>query len=317
MDINKLAALRELALRKTMTEVAKNLHLSPSAVSQQIAQLEEEVGIDLTERRGRGVELTIAGQRLVEYANRIFTELESARAEMSHLKKEVAGTLRVAAFPSVAAALMPATWSALTASHPMLQIQFDELEPEEAVTALRGWQTDVALVDDLNTPPGMLDANIGIIPLLEDVFNVVLPPQHPLAEKKKITFAELKEENWIIDTASMTYTDMLSEACRRSGFTPNIVAKCKGFEVTIALIRGGCGIAILPELRAKMDLEGALVKRVVPEIRRKIFVVYRKSEKKNPLIRAFLIALLTQSVILKQGSFNTESEHIIQTLLLE
>ena len=72
MDINKLAALRELALRKTMTEVAKKLHLSPSAVSQQIAQLEEEVGIDLIERRGRGVELTLAGERLVEHANRIF-----------------------------------------------------------------------------------------------------------------------------------------------------------------------------------------------------------------------------------------------------
>ncbi|MBS0883430.1 LysR family transcriptional regulator [Pantoea sp. JGM49] len=316
MDINKLAALRELAVRKTMTEVAKNLHLSPSAVSQQIAQLEEEVGIDLTERRGRGVELTIAGQRLVEHANRIFTELESARAEMSHLKKAVAGKIRVAAFPSVAAALMPATFGALKKSHPMLQIQFDELEPEESLTAIRGWQTDIALIDDLNTPEGLLDAGIGIIPLMEDLFHVVLPPQHPLADKKRITFAELKDENWVIDTASMTYTDMLTKACVKAGFMPNIVAKCKGFEVTIALVRGGCAIAILPELRAKMELEGALVRRVYPEIRRKIFVVYRKSEKKSPSVKAFLTALYEQSVILKCGSFGSESEAFIQHLLL-
>ncbi len=317
MDINKLAALRELALRKTMTEVAKKLHLSPSAVSQQIAQLEEEAGIDLIERRGRGVELTLAGERLVEHANRIFTQLESARAEMSYLKKEVAGKIRVAAFPSVAAAIMPSTFSSLSHLHQQLQIQFDEMEPEEALTALRGWQTDVALIDDLNTPPGLLDTNIAIIPLMEDVFNVVLPPAHWLSEKKKISFSELTNEKWVIDTASMTYTDMLSAACSKAGFLPNIIARCKGIEVTIELIREGCGIAILPELRARQNLEGVVVRRVYPEIRRKIFVVYRKSEKKNPLIRAFLIALCEQSVIFRTGYLSAESEEMIQLLIAD
>ncbi|QLO22085.1 LysR family transcriptional regulator [Klebsiella pneumoniae] len=317
MDINKLSALRELALRKTMTEVAKKLHLSPSAVSQQIAQLEEEVGIDLIERRGRGVELTLAGERLVVHANRIFTELESARAEMSYLKKEVAGKIRVAAFPSVAAAVMPSTFTALGKLHQQLQVQFDEMEPEEALTALRGWQTDVALIDDLNTPPGLLDANIAIIPLMEDVFNVVLPLQHVLAEKKKVTFSELSDEKWVIDTASMTYTDMLSAACSKSGFMPDIIARCKGFEVTVELIRGGCGIAILPELRARKNLEGVVVRRVYPEIRRKIFVVYRKSEKKNPLIKAFLTSLCEQSAIIRYGALNPEMEELVQQLILD
>lgn len=317
MDINKLAALRELALRKTMTEVAKKLHLSPSAVSQQIAQLEEEVGIDLIERRGRGVELTLAGERLVEHANRIFTELESARAEMSYLKKEVAGKVRVAAFPSVAAAVMPSTFSSLARLYQRLKIQFDEMEPEEALTALRGWQTDVALIDDLNTPPGLLDANIAIIPLMEDVFNVVLPMHHRLAEKKKVTFSELADEKWVIDTASITYTDMLSTACSKAGFMPDIIARCKGFEVTIELIRGGCGIAILPELRARHNLENVVVRRIHPEIRRKIFVVYRKSEKKNPLIRAFLTSLYEQSIFLRYGAFSPEAEELIQKLVLD
>lgn len=80
---------------------------------------------------------------------------------------------------------MPSTFTALGKLHQQLQVQFDEMEPEEALTALRGWQTDVALIDDLNTPPGLLDANIAIIPLMEDVFNVVLPLQHVLAEKRK------------------------------------------------------------------------------------------------------------------------------------
>ncbi len=80
MDINKLASLRELSFRKTITEVAKALHLSPSAVSQQIAQLEDELNINLIERSGRGVELTIAGKKLVEHSERIFAEIETAKS---------------------------------------------------------------------------------------------------------------------------------------------------------------------------------------------------------------------------------------------
>ena len=91
MDIAKLRALRELSIRKTMAAVAEALYVSPSAVSQQIALLEQEVGIDLIERRGRGVELTVAGRRLVERAERILVELESARADIAELKKVIAG----------------------------------------------------------------------------------------------------------------------------------------------------------------------------------------------------------------------------------
>lgn len=317
MDINKLAALRELSLRKTMIEVAKNLHLSPSAVSQQIAQLENEVGIQLIERRGRGVELTIAGERLVHHANRIFYELETARSEMQFLKKEVAGILRVAAFPSIAAALLPATFASLRSVHPQLQVNFEEMEPEEALTSIRGWQTDIALIDDLNTPPGLLDSNIALIPIMDDVFNVVLPQEHALASKKRITFSELSGEHWVMDTASMTYTDMLNAACKKAGYHPNIIARCKGVEVTLALIRGGYAIAILPELRTRHSPEGVSVRQVYPEIRRKIFVIYRKSEKKNPLIRAFLTSLCEHSVILKHGSFSPEAEELMHQLLVD
>ena len=106
MDLARLRALRELSIRKTMAAVAEALYVSPSAVSQQIALLEQEVGIALIERRGRGVELTPAGKQLVERAERILIELESARADIAELKKVIAGELRVAAFPSVASAVV-------------------------------------------------------------------------------------------------------------------------------------------------------------------------------------------------------------------
>ncbi|WP_095054761.1 LysR family transcriptional regulator [Pseudomonas sp. Irchel s3b2] len=288
MDIGRLRALRELSIRKTMAAVAEALHVSPSAVSQQISLLEQEVGIDLVERRGRGVNLTIAGRMLVERANRIFTELESARADMAELKEVVAGELRVAAFPSVAAAFIPKTIRALSATHPQLIVQFDEMEPEEGLNALRSWQTDVALIDDLNIPPGLLDPGIETIPLIEDVFNVMMSPNHRLAHMEEVTLGDLSDEHWVIDTASSTYTRVLTDACQNAGFTPNIIARCKGFEVTLSLIREGCAIAIFPELRASFDLQDARVCRLVPEIRRRISVAFRRGEKKSPALQAFI-----------------------------
>jgi DNA-binding transcriptional LysR family regulator len=295
MDLGRLRALRELALRKTMAAVAEALFVSPSAVSQQISLLEQEVGIKLIERRGRGVELTVAGQNLVRRADRIFSEIESARADIAELKQVISGELRVAAFPSVAAAIIPGTIRALSAEHPQLTIQFDEMEPEQSLAELRSWQTDVAIIDDLNVPAGALDPNIETVPLMEDVFNVMVGLGHRLAESPWATLEDLRAERWVIDTASSNYTRMLTEACQTAGFSPQIVARCNGFEVTVALIREGCAIAILPGLRASHDLEDVWVCRLKPEIRRKISLAFRKGEKRSPALQAFLTRVKAQA----------------------
>ena len=294
MDLARLRALRELSVRKTMAAVAEALLISPSAVSQQIALLEDEVGIALIERRGRGVNLTLAGQKLVERAERIIAEVESARADLAELKQVIAGELRVAAFPSVAAALIPATVYAILLLHPHLTILFDEMEPAESLPALRSWQTDIAIIDDLNVPTGALDPNVETIPLMDDVFNVMVSKDHPLAERSTVTLHELRDERWAIDTASDAYTRMLTEACQSAGFSPRIVARCKGFEVTIALIRKGCGISMLPGLRASYDLEDVWVCKVVPEIRRKISLAFRRGEKRSPALQAFITQIRSQ-----------------------
>lgn len=302
MDLSRLRALRELSFRRTMAAVAEALHVSPSAVSQQIALLEDEVGVALVERRGRGVHLTPAGRHLVERAERIFAEVESARAEIAELKKQIAGEIRVAAFPSVAAALIPATVRELLRLHPQLTVQFDEMEPAESLAALRSWQTDLAIIDDLNIPPGALDPNVETIPLMQDVFNVMVPKQHPLAGRSTVTLQELRDERWAIDTASETYTRMLAAACQATGFNPHIVARCRGFEVTVALIREGCGISMLPGLRASHHLQDVWVCQVVPEIRRRISLAFRKGEKRSPALQAFIQQIGTQATATRSAA---------------
>lgn len=295
MDLGRLRALRELSLRGTMIAVAQALNVSPSAVSQQISQLEHEAGIALTERRGRRVVLTAAGQGLARRAERVLAEIEAARADIAAMKAVVGGELRVAAFPSVAAALLPRTLRTLRARHPALSLRFAEMEPDESLAALRSWQADVALIDDLNVPEGALGANIETIPLMSDVFNAMVAPGHRLAGRPSVTLDELRTEAWVVDTASVHYTAMLTEACAAVGFAPDIIARCNGFEVVIAMIRENCGISILPGLRASHDLEDVWVARLRPGIRRQIFVAFRTSEGARPALRAFVEAVQAEA----------------------
>ncbi|GAK70665.1 putative LysR family transcriptional regulator [Agrobacterium rubi TR3 = NBRC 13261] len=200
-----------------MAAVAEALYVSQSAVSKQISLLEEELGISLIERTGRVVTMTLAGQRLVERPESIIREIESARADIAELRSTISGEVRVAAFPSVAATVIPTVARHLCENHPNLTIQFEEMEPAESMAALRSWQTDVAIIDDLYVPKDAIDPNFETIFLMEDVFNVMVSKGHKLAERPTVRLGEIKDDRWALDTLSDAYTRMITNACKAAG----------------------------------------------------------------------------------------------------
>lgn len=289
MNITRLLALHQLQLRKTMSAAAEALHLTPSAISQQISMLEEELGIDLIERRGRGVELTAPGQEMVKHAERIFEELQMAQANMDSLKKTVAGKLTVSSFPSAGTALIPATVKSLKAAHPQLAVYFRELEPEEAVTALRAWEIDVALVDDVIVPSALLDSNLEILSLLTDYFVMMLPESHPLAAQKKVSVEALRNEDWVIDAwAANYYTNVVIGECQKFGYVPNIVALCKDFNMASAFVKTGCAVFMVSGIRRLSHVEGVVFRPICPELKREIFIAFRKTERISPAVQAYI-----------------------------
>jgi DNA-binding transcriptional LysR family regulator len=288
MDLGRLRTLRELSIRKTMAAVSSALLLSPSAISQQIAQLEDEAGVPLVERRGRGVRLTAAGERLVAHAEKIIAVLEEAKTDLAELKRVVSGELRVAAFPSVAAALIPKAMEELQKQHPQLLLTIEELEPMDGLAALRAWQTDVALVDDLTVSPGIPEATIESVHILDDRLYVILPKSHWLASRNSTTIEDLRNERWAIDTASNAYSSVIVKACHAVGFDPVINGKCNGFEVVCSLIEAGCSVSILPGLMVRNHQERVCIKKLNPQIRRKISAAFRRGERRNPAIAALL-----------------------------
>lgn len=271
-----------------MASVANALLISPSAVSQQISLLEAEAGVELVERRGRGVALTPAGARLAEHAGRVVGILEEARTDLAELKRVVAGELRVAAFPSVAASLIPRTMMALQARYPALRTTFEELEPAEGLAALRAWQTDVAIVDDLTTTSVLASDGIVTVHLLDDALFVLMSATNPLSDRPFVTYADLRDERWALDTTSNDYSAVIVQSCREAGFEPVINGNCHGFEVVRALVAAGCSISVQPGLRVRDNAGGLCVKEIRPAVVRRISVAYRRGEMRNPGVKVLV-----------------------------
>lgn len=290
MDLTRLRSLRELARRGSIAAVAEALHLTPSAVSQQIGQLEEEAGVALTERRGRGLRLTAAGLLLARHADDVLAVLDTARSGLAALRGEVAGEVRLAAFPSAAAALLPRALQALRSSHPRLEPIVQELEPAEALAALASWQVDLAIVDDLALAAGT-HPRIVCAPLADDVLCALLPARHPLAGAKSIAIGELAAERWAMDSSSSAYGDFVTGLCRQAGFEPRINAHCRGFEMVASFVAAGCSVSVIPGLRRGRPLRGTAMVELRPRVRRQVVLAHRHEGRDHPALRAVMAAL--------------------------
>lgn len=288
MEVGRLKALLELARYGTMAAAAEALHLTPSAVSQQITQLEEDAGVQLTERIGRGVRLTPAGHALVTHAERVMVVLDEARSELAELRREIVGELRIAAFPSIASLVLPDAVKRLRLAYPRLEIGLEELEPIDAVAALRAWRTDIALIDDLSIKVGKDRENIELVPLAEDVLYVAVATDHPLSKRRSLSVADLRDETWAMESTWSTFGGFVIGLCRRAGFEPRINAKCRGSEMVEAMVASGCSVSVAPGLRVKRAPAGVAWIKLKPEVRRKIYVAYRRGERNHPTIKVFV-----------------------------
>lgn len=280
-----------------MAAVAESLLLSPSAISQQVSQLESEVGLDLIERRGRGVQLTEAGRRLVHHAEEIISVLEIARTDLAELRGTISGEVRVSAFPSIARAILPRAMAEVQRRFPAVNLIAEENEPIPALTALRGWQCDIAFFDDVSLPKGYALDRLEIFPVYEDELVVAMRPDHPLAQKTVVRLRDLAKEPWAIDTRPNTFSDFIFALCDKHGFQPNVVAHFDTNDVITAFIKQGCAITVLPRIRVSpMEIEDVVVRPLAPQLRRSIRFAVRIDDLRRPTVRAVVQVLQNTSV---------------------
>src|SRR3954454_7461441 len=180
LDVRRLRVLREVAAQGSFSSAAEALSYTQSAVSQQIAALEREAGSQLVERSARGVTLTDAGRALVSHADVILARLADAEEELHAIAGLRGGRLRVAAFPSACATLMPLAVARYRERHPGVDLSLAPADPPDGERLLRAGDVDLAL--SIETTFATPDAReIDRVLLLAAPMYVMLPREHRLA----------------------------------------------------------------------------------------------------------------------------------------
>ena len=189
LDVRRMRVLREVAAQGSFSAAAEALSFTQSAVSQHVAALERETGTQLVERGARGVRLTEAGRLLVSHADAILARIESAEDELAALAGLRGGRLRLISFQSGGATLAPRAVASFRERHPGVELSMIEAEPEESARRLRTGDADLALVYDYPAVPDMLPAELELVHLVDDPYEVLLPAGHALAERRRLSLA--------------------------------------------------------------------------------------------------------------------------------
>jgi DNA-binding transcriptional LysR family regulator len=248
LNPKRLAVFRELAQRGSFTAAGEALSYTQSAISQQISALERETGAILIERDRKRARLTEAGEILLAHTDAILGRMAHAQQELSAYVQARSGRLRLAAFESAGAALVPAAVESFHQRHPQVELNVVQMEPAEAATRLENRELDLALVYDLTSPTGALGDELELTYLFDDPYTAVISRQHRLAGRRRIELSELADDVWINTTERDLCHEIILSACRTAGFEPNVAFEVDEIATSQALIARGSGVTLLPFL---------------------------------------------------------------------
>jgi DNA-binding transcriptional LysR family regulator len=260
LDVRRMRVLREVAAQGSFSAAADALSFTQSAVSQQVAALERETGTKLVERGARGIRLTDAGEALVRHTDAVLARLEDAEEELQAIAGLRGGRLRMAAFQSAGATLVPRAVAAFHERHPEVELSLIQGEPVNTLPLVKSGELDIAFTFDLPARPEPRDPALEYITLVEDPFDVVLKRDHPLATRRRLKLTDLAEESWIFPTAGCECHNVVRRACLELGFEPKVAFETDENMAAQAFVATGVGAALLPRL-ALEPLHNAVVVR--------------------------------------------------------
>jgi len=289
LDVKRLRVLQEVACRGSFSAAAEELYLSQSAVSQQVATLEREVGMPLLDRTSDGPRLTAAGETLLEHADAVIARLDEAERELSAIAGLDGGRLRLASFPSASATLVTRALSTFRSIHPGVELHFSEYEPEESLPLLRRGEVDLAVTFDYPALPDEEDRDVERELLLTESMHVALPRDHRLANAPTVDLSELGDEPWLCGVRPSSCGEIVYLACRAAGFEPKIGFESDDYSVQQGFVAGGLGVTLLPDLALTTLRPDVVVRPIEPEApKRRVWAAIRGVGSRSPAAEAMV-----------------------------
>lgn len=247
LNTARLEMLSLLDSLGTVRAVAAALHLSPSAVSAQLAVLETETHTDLLQRVGRRVQLTAAGRTLARHARVILDQVKAAEADLRDLSGQPAGPVRLAAFSSAVRTLVIPLAARLRQAYPRIELEISELDPQASQPALRRGDCDVIVTADFIDASTPLDPDVRTVPLLADAI-VLVTPLDQAGPDEPVDLADFAAAAWSVDLPGTYLSRLVTSSCRQAGFEPRVAGRFGSYELLLAHVEAGLSVSLLPEL---------------------------------------------------------------------
>ncbi|MFW5418508.1 LysR family transcriptional regulator [Nocardiopsis sp. CNT-189] len=283
LDANRVRVLVEVAHAGSIAAAAERMSFTAPALSQQLAKLERELGCVLLERRRGGVRLTGAGRILLAYGERVMGDLRDAEAAVRAAAGEPPRRLSLGAFASAGKVLVPGALAAFGRAHPDVRQALSDLEPPDGYGLVASGALDLLVTH--RYPGVQLPAAAGLRRerILVDPLMLVLPEGHPAARPGPVPLAEAAGDEWICGAPGVPNRAALEEAAREAGVRVRVAYETRDYEVTLALIRAGVGVGLVPRTVLGASAPSgwsahpvAAADPAAPPLAREVYAVHRR-----------------------------------------
>lgn len=285
MELRQLRYFMEVAEREHVSEAAVNLHVAQSAISRQIANLEGELEVDLFEREGRNIKLTQIGKTFYTHTKIAMKAIENAKKQIDEYLDPERGTIKIGFPTSLSSHLLPSVISAFKDEHPNVAFHLRQGSYNFLVDSVKNDEIDVAFLGPIPKDEHEIDSHI----LFTENILVLLPLNHPLADRESIYLTDLKNDEFVSFPKGFILQKIIVDACKQVGFAPMVSSEGEDLDAIKGLVSAGIGVTLLPESAFHESTPRMTVKIPIkiPEVRRTVGVIKQKEKSLAPSEKIF------------------------------
>ena len=293
MDLRQLRYFVAVAEELHFRRAAARLCISQPPLSQQIRRLEAELDTPLFLRTRRRVELTAAGQFLLERCRPLLAEAD----RLPHLVRQAAkgeiGIITIGYIASTSYTLLPAALPEFRRARPDVQVELRELSTRRQLEALANQTISLGLLR-----PPVNDPDIRLTPLLSERLVAVLPDTHPLAACDQIPLSSLATEPFVLTPPQLSpgYSHDILRACSQAGFTPRAAQEADEIQTIVNLVAAGAGVSLVPESVSPFERRGATYRPLSGTTVKLELALAHRADNRSPLINQFTTAIQTAAL---------------------
>ncbi|QCS53416.1 LysR family transcriptional regulator [Priestia flexa] len=285
MELRQLRYFIEVARREHVSEAAEHLHVAQSAISRQIANLEDELGVELFQREGRNVKLTSIGKLFLEHTETAMKAIDYAKEQVDEYLDPERGTIKIGFPTSLSSHLLPTIISAFKENYPNVAFHLRQGSYKFLIESVKKRDINIAFLGPVPVDDEDIEGHI----LFTEKILALVPSSHPLATQENLRLRDLRNEDFVLFPNGFVLRKIAVDTCKQAGFMPNISSEGEDLDAIKGLVSAGMGITLLPESTVSETTPRFTTKIPIhtPEVKRTVGMIIPRNRNLAPSDQIF------------------------------